>query len=344
MSHPRPQSPPATDLRGVGLILVSAASFAVMALLAKDAYAHGAGVIDLLTWRFALAALTLWAIAAARGSLTATRVDPALRRRVVQAVALGLGLYAAETGLVYAALTRLDASLTSLLLYTYPALVFGGAVLLGRERVDARRSAALLSSTAGAMLVLLGAGGGIGALDGLGVGLALASAAAYAAYVLTVERTGADLDPFVLGASVCTGAGLSFLTAAAVTGTSLLAPSAHVALDAVTLATVSTVLPMVTLYLGMRRIGATTASIVSSAEPVLTVGLALALFGESLGPVQALGGVLVMAAVGLVQYRGRGPRLGRGRLGGHGAPAHPAGPAAARAFEDRLAHGWRLGL
>lgn len=339
-SHPTP----ATDPRGVGLILVSAAGFAVMVLLAKDAYAHGAGVIDLLSWRFGLAALTLWAITAARGTLTATRRDPVLRRRARNAVLLGIGLYAAETGLVYAALTRLDASLTSLLLYTYPALVFGGAVLLGRERVDARRSAALLSSTAGAMLVLLGAGGGIGALDGLGVLLALGSAAAYAAYVLTIERTGAGLDPFVLGASVCTGAALSFLTAAGVTGTSLSGLSAHATLDAVTLATVSTVLPMVTLYFGMRRIGATTASIISTAEPVLTVGLALALFGESLTPVQAMGGLLVMAAVGLVQYRGPMPRLPRGRLAWHGTPAHASGPAAARAFENRLAHGWRLGL
>jgi drug/metabolite transporter (DMT)-like permease len=54
----------------------------------------------------------------------------------------------------------------------------------------------------------------------------------------------------------------------------------------------------------MKRIGASTASIVSTFEPVVTVGLAVALYGESLGPLQALGGVLVLAAVVALQLRG----------------------------------------
>jgi drug/metabolite transporter (DMT)-like permease len=61
---------------------------------------------------------------------------------------------------------------------------------------------------------------------------------------------------------------------------------------------------MVTLYAGLRRVGPATASIVSCAEPVLTVALAVALLGERLGPVQAVGGALVVLAVLLLQRRG----------------------------------------
>jgi drug/metabolite transporter (DMT)-like permease len=45
------------------------------------------------------------------------------------------------------------------------------------------------------------------------------------------------------------------------------------------------------------KIGPTTASIVSTAEPVVTVLLAFAAFGEVIGALQLLGGALVLAAV-----------------------------------------------
>ena len=65
----------------------------------------------------------------------------------------------------------------------------------------------------------------------------------------------------------------------------------------VAIALFSTVLPIVTFMLGMERVGAATASILSTVEPVVTVGLAVAIYGEALGPLQILGGVLVLAAV-----------------------------------------------
>ena len=69
------------------------------------------------------------------------------------------------------------------------------------------------------------------------------------------------------------------------------------------------VLPIVTFMLGMARVGASTASIVSTFEPVVTVALAVALYGEALGPLQALGGALVLAAVVALQPRGARARV-----------------------------------
>jgi drug/metabolite transporter (DMT)-like permease len=83
------------------------------------------------------------------------------------------------------------------------------------------------------------------------------------------------------------------------------------------IALVSTVLPIVTFMLGMERVGAATASIVSTAEPVVTVALAVALYDEGLGPLQVLGGVLVLVAVVALQARGTramGPVAARGQL------------------------------
>ena len=53
-------------------------------------------------------------------------------------VGLGMGAfgYAAQSGLYFSALTRIDASLLALLLYVYPVLVMAGAITIGRERAS----------------------------------------------------------------------------------------------------------------------------------------------------------------------------------------------------------------
>jgi drug/metabolite transporter (DMT)-like permease len=91
----------------------------------------------------------------------------------------------------------------------------------------------------------------------------------------------------------------------------------------VAIALLSTVLPIVTFMLGMQRVGAATASIVSTVEPVVTVALAVALFGDALGPLQVVGGVLVLAAVVALQAPGVSVRR-------DAAPAHAAAAAPAR--------------
>jgi drug/metabolite transporter (DMT)-like permease len=50
-------------------------------------------------------------------------------------------------------------------------------------------------------------------------------------------------------------------------------------------------------FAGLERVGPTVASILSTAEPLVTVALAFVVFGESLGTVQLAGGGLVLGAV-----------------------------------------------
>jgi drug/metabolite transporter (DMT)-like permease len=50
-------------------------------------------------------------------------------------------------------------------------------------------------------------------------------------------------------------------------------------------------------FAGLRRVGPTTASILATVEPLVTVLLAFLVFQEILGAVQFAGGSLVLAAV-----------------------------------------------
>ena len=69
------------------------------------------------------------------------------------------------------------------------------------------------------------------------------------------------------------------------------------------LAVVSTVGAIGLFFAGLRRVGPTAASILSTLEPVVTVALAFVAFGESLGPAQLAGGALVLAGRARRPYR-----------------------------------------
>jgi drug/metabolite transporter (DMT)-like permease len=274
-----------------------------MAIFAKEAYRSDVSVTTLLAVRFALAAGAFWAFVAARrfgGALSA----PPARRMVLVGLALGAVGYAAQSGAFFGALTRIDASLASLLLYTYPALVFGAAVALGRERADRRRLVALGLATGGAALVLAGAG--TGGLDAVGVALALSAAVLYSAYILVTERVLGRIDAFLLSALIATGAAVTLTLAGIVSGSLDLRFDAAGWAWIAALALVSTVIAVSAFLAGLPKVGPATAAITSTIEPVVTVSMAMLLFDERLGAVQIAGGALVLAAVVLLAAKVRG--------------------------------------
>src|SRR6185437_6631348 len=192
--------------------------------------------------------------------------------------------YAVQAGCFFAALDRIDASLLSLLLYTYPALVAVAAVALGRDRLDSRRVLALALALGGLVLVLAGAG--TGALDPVGAGLGIVAALVYTTYILVSEGVVGRVRPQVLSALVCTGAAVSLVAGSALLGQ--LRPGAVTLAGwgwLVALSAVSTVAAISLFFAGLRRVGPTTASILSTVEPVVTVLSAFAVFGETLDAV-----------------------------------------------------------
>ncbi len=289
---------------GTILCLASAAAFGAMAVFGKLAYAEGATVGTLLAARFTLAAALFWVVVLAH---------PATRRAItrgdaLRALALGAAGYACQAGAYFAALARIDASLLSLLVYTFPAIVTVAAIAVGRERADRRRLAALALSSAGLLLVLAGAG--TGALDPLGAALGLAAALVYSAYILAGEPVAARVGAPLLAALVCTGAAITLTAGAAVLGE--LRPAAVTPAGwgwLACLAAVSTVGAIGLFFAALRRLGPTRTAILSTAEPLVTVVLALLVFGEALGPIQALGGMLIAGAVLALHLRPRGAHV-----------------------------------
>ena len=58
-------------------------------------------------------------------------------------------------------------------------------------------------------------------------------------------------------------------------------------------------------YAGAARVGAAQASLISTVEPLWTIAWAYLLFSERLGPLQWVGGALILTGVVLAQTRAR---------------------------------------
>ena len=121
-------------------------------------------------------------------------------------------------------------------------------------------------------------------VDPVGLALGLGAAAVYAGYVLAGERVVAAVHPVLLAALVATGATASFTVAGLVRGGLPYPRTAAGWTSVAVIATVATVVPMAALFAGIERVGAPTASIVSTFEPVVTVVLAGLVLGETLSP------------------------------------------------------------
>jgi len=283
---------------GALLVLASAVAFGVMPIFGKLAFEAGVGVATLLFVRFAIAAPVLWAAVAVR------RAVPKVERRVLgQAFALGAVGYAMQAGLYFLALQRMDASVLSLILYSYPALVTGAAILLGRESANRRRLVALVTASGGLVLVLAGAGAGD--FDLAGMALGVGAALTYTTYILVSDGVTAELEALPLAALVSTGAGVSLGVVAVATGSIDLGFDATGWLWLALAALISTVGAVVLFFSGMSRVGPSTAAILSTLEPPVTVALVFLTFGEALGVVQLLGALAVLAAAVIVNLPSR---------------------------------------
>ncbi len=276
-------------LTGTLLALTSAASFGVMPVLTKVVYEDGAGVAGVLSVRFSLAALVLFGLARLRHEAL-----PRGRRLVVLLLLGGVG-YVLESLCYFAALTRISAGLTALLLYLYPALVVVLTAVIARRRPGNRAALCVLAATVGTALTIGPVRGG----QWTGVLLGLASALAYSVYIVVSSRNVGGVGPLATSAVVMAGAAVVYDVGAVATQATVPShPSAWLALAGVAL--IGTVLAVSTFFAALEILGPADTAVLSTVEPVVSVAVGAIALGEALSWLQLAGGAVVLTAVGLL--------------------------------------------
>jgi len=285
------------ELTGYALVAASAITFSAKGIFAKLLYRYGIDPVTLLALRFAMSMPLFWA---------AVLFFPSERVswRDIFFVGLSglLGLYLAALADFYG-LLYIDASLERVILYAYPAFVVVWTTLFFKEPMTRRKLFSLGLTYLGLALVMK-LFQGVERAQMIGAVLVLFSAVIYSLSYIFTEVFSRKVSGVKMSAYATTAAAFAFLgTWGGKTGTLPTETGAWWLLAA--LAVVSTFVPVLTINLGIKRIGASRAAIGSFIGPVSTAVLAWAVLGESLEPVQLAGMALVMAGVLVVSFERR---------------------------------------
>lgn len=284
---------------GALLIIISAAAFGTLGIFARLSYADGADPLTVLMLRFALAAPIMLV-------LMALRRAPIPRGWTLVGLILmgGLG-YVGQSFSYFTAVSLASPGLVALILYTYPAMVTVLAALFLRERLSALTVSVLVIALAGTALTL-GPAIATAQTQPLGIVFALAGAVIYAIYILVGSRITPRAGTLSSSTVIILAAAVVFGSVVAWRGPTFPAsPAGWVACVAIAL--ISTVLPIVTFFGGLARVGATAAATLSTLEPVVTVLLAAFVLTDPLTPIQLVGGVLILVAAAVLALA-RGPQ------------------------------------
>jgi len=292
-------------LFGYLFVLLGAFGFSAKAVLVKLAYSysHQLDAITLMVLRMAISlpfflAVALWSVN------DSTTEDTQRLNKQDWLMIFGLGLvgYYIASFLDFAGLQYISAGLERLIIFLYPTFVVLFTAALQRKAINRHQAVALALSYAGMILVFVdnrAAMASSGLL--LGSALVLASAIAFAFFLMgsgmMVKRIGSTRFTAYSMTVACLATGLHFVFQH---GVKLLDLPTNVYWVALIMAIFSTVLPAFFMNAGIRRIGAGSASIISSTGPIGTLALAFLLLGETLTIAQLAGTALVLIGVYVV--------------------------------------------
>jgi drug/metabolite transporter (DMT)-like permease len=274
------------ETRGLALVALSTLAYSVLPILGKLAYAAGVRPLPLLAWRYVVAASLI--------ALLERGPRPPLRERV-RLWAIG-SVFVVNSIAYFRALELIPASVTALVLYTYPVIVLLLAAAAGVERFTWRALLATLGAFAGCALTAGGAGPRA-PLPLSGIAWALAAALVYASYIVLSSRFGSGVPARVLALHLAQAAAVLCVAFSLAGGGLALPLDWRGLLSVAGIGVVSTVVAMTAFLAGMALVGPTRASVLSSLEVVVTLALAHAFLGERLTPWQWAGAALILGAV-----------------------------------------------
>jgi len=272
---------------GITIALLSAAALGFIPVFARLSYDGGTAPWTLVLLR------ALFGLVMAATACGLLRLDMRVPRDLWGLLLLtGIGLTMISVGYM-TSVAYIPVSLAAILFYTFPLIVLGAKMVLARRLPGPRRSGAYAVAFVGLVLAL---GTDMGSMDWRGLGLAMTASAGAALMYIAGERVLARMG--MLQVAFYTHLVAVPVMAAATFGTdSFITPATDAGWHAVLAAGVFYMFGVGTQFPALKFAGAVPASLVSNAEPLVSLAVAAVVLGERLSPLQYLGGALVIAAV-----------------------------------------------
>jgi len=286
------------QLQGLFFVSSAAIGYSLLPTFTKMIYSNAESfqAIDIAIWRFLFATPVIWLVIAARNQPLPDKPLP-----IKQLFGLGF-IYSIAAVSAFFGLQRIPASLYIVLFYTYPAMVTVISVVFFKVRLSLLAWLALAMTLSGIALTVpdftqLGDG------DLLGILIAFVNALAVAVYYSLIGVVMKGHQAVTRGSAwVMTGTMIILSSFILIRGLAI--PDNLIAwLSLLGLAIVSTAMPISMLNIGISKLGATHASIISAGEPVISLFWAMTLLDETILPIQWVGAALIVISVVLFQLR-----------------------------------------
>jgi len=284
-------------LVGASLVALGAVAFSGKAIIIKLAYRHGVDPTTLLAFRMMFSAPLFLVLAwwASRGP----EVEPMSVKDRWTVVALGIVGYYLASYFDFLGLQHITAALERLVLFLNPTIVLLLSALLFKRRITGRDVVAIVLSYLGICAAFVN---DLKTQPGnvwLGTFWVVLSAILYAAYLLGSGRIVGRLGSMRLAGYAGLVSSIAVVIHFFVTSDPqlLFTQAPQVYWLSILMASVATVLPIALISEGIRRMGASHASIVASIGPIITIFFGAIFLDEPVTAFQLLGAGLVLAGV-----------------------------------------------
>jgi len=259
----------------------------------------GMSVSQMLFWRFFIAAFALFFLLKrqfSQGQFTGRKI-----KAFVACFLLGVATYSVSTSCFFSAIPYIGSGIAMIIFYAFPILV---AVL--NWLIDGKKLS-LLEGIAIAMMIpgiILLADANALQFNVYGILLGVGSAFFYGIYFYVSKKTGESLPPILASFAVCLGNTVFFAILCLLNNELSLPQTKMVWMQCLAFGIVGTLVPLWLLFFGLKTVPITKAALISILEPITTVMIGVMVLEEQLSLSQALGVVLMLAAVVMVQTKG----------------------------------------
>ncbi|MBN8827709.1 MAG: EamA family transporter [Sphingobacteriia bacterium] len=263
----------------------------------------GMSISDMLFWRFIISSLLIIPFIV---KINFKNYKPS---DMLGCFIMGMIFYGISTWYYFYSAHEIGSGLAMVLFYAYPAIVALISVFFGKEKISGIEILSLISIFIGCVLI---SGKFNDSLNAVGIRAGLISAFLYSLYMFFSKKYVNKLDSYLASFLVCLGIGFAFFLNNMIFEQKIDFPDNNSQwLLVIAFALVGTILPIVFLFIGMKGISATKASIISVLEPVTTLIIGITLLNESVTVIQFIGSIIILIGATLVAVNPQISTLGK---------------------------------
>lgn len=274
-------------------IILSGMCFGFLGFFGKKAFSYSIAPGELLALRYSISGILMGLVIL----VTNPKSFRLTKFQLISSLMLGIFGYALFSSFFFIALTGLSASLTVLLLYTYPMMVAVMAQFILKEHLGKLGLMALVLATIGMTGLVWGE---MSVSEPRFLLFGIGAAFFYALYIMYSRKYLSDVPAMPSSFYVQIGAGgiLSLIHFRDLERPLFIITQYPVLI--ISMAVICSFLAMTLFLAGLSKISSSEASILSTTEPLFGVLIAGLILGEKLSPIQISGGCLILISMVLI--------------------------------------------